>query len=72
METVMKNIREALAASEVVLGGCCDISDPSVVETLGYAGWDFVLINAIKEQGVPVFAIIGCPKNYCVIENSML
>lgn len=42
----MKNIREALAASEVVLGVCCDISDPSVVETLGYAGWDFVLINA--------------------------
>lgn len=42
----MKSIRNALAGSEVLLGVCCDISDPSVVEALGYAGWDFVLINA--------------------------
>ena len=28
------------------MGACCDVSDPSVVEALGYAGWDFVLINA--------------------------
>ena len=42
----MKNIREAVAKGEVLLGVCCDISDPSVVETLGYAGWDLVVINA--------------------------
>lgn len=42
----MKNIRKAIENGEVILGVCCDISDPSVVEALGYSGWDFVLINA--------------------------
>lgn len=35
-----------MADGEVVVGACCDVSDPSAVEALGYAGWDFVLINA--------------------------
>ncbi len=42
----MKNIRRAIDDGEVVVGVCCDISDPSVVEALGYAGWDYVIINA--------------------------
>jgi len=42
----MKNIRRAINNGEVVVGVCCDISDPSVVEALGYAGWDYVIINA--------------------------
>lgn len=41
----MKNLVKAMRDGQVVLGVCCDISDPSVVEVLGYAGWDFVLIN---------------------------
>jgi 4-hydroxy-2-oxoheptanedioate aldolase len=42
----MRNVRRAIADGEVVVGACCDVSDPSAVEALGYAGWDFVLINA--------------------------
>lgn len=42
----MKDILKAMRDGEVVLGVCCDISDPSVVELLGHVGWDFVLINA--------------------------
>lgn len=42
----MKNIRQEITNGDIVAGACCDISDPSAVEALGYAGWDFVLINA--------------------------
>jgi 4-hydroxy-2-oxoheptanedioate aldolase len=42
----MKNIRRAMKDGDVVVGVCCDISDPSAVEALGYAGWDYVIINA--------------------------
>ena len=41
----MRNIRKALKNGEVVMGVCCDISDPSVVEILGSTGWDYVIIN---------------------------
>ncbi len=41
----MRSIRKALKAGEVVLGVCCDISDPSAVEILGSTGWDYVIIN---------------------------
>jgi len=41
----MKNIKKALKNGEVVVGVCCDISDPSVVEILGQSGWDYVIIN---------------------------
>lgn len=42
----MENVRAAMMDGEVPVGVCCDVSDPSAVEALGYAGWDFVLINA--------------------------
>ena len=42
----MKNITKALREGELVVGTCCDISDPSVVEIIGRCGWDFVIINA--------------------------
>ena len=41
----MKDIKKALKDGEVVMGVCCDISDPSVVEILGQTGWDYVIIN---------------------------
>jgi 4-hydroxy-2-oxoheptanedioate aldolase len=41
----MKDIRKALKNGEVVIGVCCDISDPSAVEILGETGWDYVIIN---------------------------
>ena len=41
----MKDIKKALKNGEVVMGVCCDISDPSVVEILGQTGWDYVIIN---------------------------
>ena len=41
----MKNIKKALKDGEVVIGVCCDISDPSAVEILGSTGWDYVIIN---------------------------
>ena len=41
----MKNIKQAMKNGEIVMGVCCDISDPSVVEILGYTGWDYVIIN---------------------------
>ena len=41
----MKDIKKALKNGEVVMGVCCDISDPSVVEILGQTGWDNVIIN---------------------------
>jgi 4-hydroxy-2-oxoheptanedioate aldolase len=41
----MKNIKEAMSNGEVIMGVCCDISDPSVVEILGATGWDYVIIN---------------------------
>ena len=45
-------------AGEVVLGVCCDISDSSVVEALGYSGWDSVLINT---EGGTVLPCYGKP-----------
>jgi len=42
----MKNITKALRKGDLVVGTCCDISDPSVVEIVGRCGWDFVIINA--------------------------
>jgi len=41
----MKNIKKAMSEGEVIMGVCCDISDPSVVEILGSTGWDYVIIN---------------------------
>jgi 4-hydroxy-2-oxoheptanedioate aldolase len=41
----MKDIKKALQNGEVVIGVCNDISDPCVVEILGYSRWDFVIIN---------------------------
>jgi 4-hydroxy-2-oxoheptanedioate aldolase len=41
----MKDLKKALKNGEIVMGVCSDISDPSVVEVLGYSGWDFVIIN---------------------------
>lgn len=46
----MKDIKKALKNGEVVIGVCCDISDPSVVAILGYTGWGYVIINC--EGGV--------------------
>jgi len=36
----VKDIKKAMKNGEVVMGVCCDISDPSVIEILGQTGWD--------------------------------
>jgi 4-hydroxy-2-oxoheptanedioate aldolase len=42
----MRDILEALRNGEIVIGTVCDIEHPQVLEIIGYAGWDYVLINA--------------------------
>lgn len=49
----MKDIKKALKNGEVVIGVCCDISDPSVVAILGYTGWDYVIINCEGRTASP-------------------
>jgi 2-keto-3-deoxy-L-rhamnonate aldolase RhmA len=41
----MKDILNALRNGEIVIGTVCDIEHPQVLEIIGYAGWDYVLIN---------------------------
>ena len=41
----MKNILEELRKGNVVIGTICNIEHPQILELMGYAGWDYVLIN---------------------------
>ena len=41
----MKNLRKALAAGEQLIGPFCVSNSPSLVEVVGYAGFDFVIID---------------------------
>jgi 4-hydroxy-2-oxoheptanedioate aldolase len=41
----MKNLRQALAAGEKIIGPFCVSNSPTLVEVVGYAGFDFVIID---------------------------
>ncbi len=49
----MKNILEELRNGNVVIGTISNIEHPQIIELMGYAGWDYVLINLEDNPASP-------------------
>ena len=50
----MKNLKQALQNGEILTGMFCLMNDPSIIELMGYAGFDFVIVDC-EEAGLDVY-----------------
>ena len=50
----MKNLKQALKDGEILTGMFCLMNDPSIMEVMGYAGFDFVIVDC-EEAGLDVY-----------------
>lgn len=50
----MKNLKQSLKNGEILTGMFCLMNDPSVIEIMGYVGFDFVIVDT-EEAGLDAY-----------------